>query len=165
VLRSCGICAGTFVRRISHGKDRVPLRQHHARHHRAHPAFKRRLDRCTPPLFRSLGWNRRRFGVRSFVDGASTRVREAKRRIRRSGGRVARNPHDFAADTAATTEVSLADARNARILRPAGNEFGKLSWMQDSSENLKTVDNARSRAREIGARVHEINLAVKRSGN
>ena len=31
--------------------------------------------------------------------------------------------------------------------------------MQDSSENLEAIDNARPRAGEIGARVHEINLA------
>jgi len=40
-LRSCGICAGTFLRRISHGKKRLPLCEYHFRHHRAYPSFKR----------------------------------------------------------------------------------------------------------------------------
>jgi hypothetical protein len=32
--------------------------------------------------------------------------------------------------------------------------------MQYSSENLEAIDNTRSRTREIGTRVHEINLAA-----
>jgi hypothetical protein len=54
-LRSCGICAGTFLRRISHGKKRLPLCEYHFRHHRAYPSFNRlesslpwRLPRCGP---------------------------------------------------------------------------------------------------------------------
>ena len=80
-LRSYGICTRTFVRRISHGKKRLSLCQRHAGHHRAHPAFKRRLDHCTPPLLRSLDWNRRRLGAGGCVAGAPTRIREAKRRV------------------------------------------------------------------------------------
>jgi len=45
-----GLCARTFVRCLSHGKERVSLREHHARDHFAHSAFKRRMDHCAPPV-------------------------------------------------------------------------------------------------------------------
>ena len=80
-LCGCGICAGAFVRRISYGEERLPLCEHHARHHRAHPAFKRRLDHCAPPLLRSLGWNRRRPGAGRCVAGAPRQAGEGKRRV------------------------------------------------------------------------------------
>jgi len=72
---------GLFVRRISYGEERVPLRQHHARHHCAHPPFKRRLDRCAPPLLRSVGWNRRRPRAGRCLAGAPTQARKRNQRI------------------------------------------------------------------------------------
>ena len=70
-VRGGGICAGTFVHRISHGENCVSLREHHACNHRAYSAFERRVDRCASPLRRSVGWNRRRLSDRRRVAGTS----------------------------------------------------------------------------------------------
>jgi Fusaric acid resistance protein-like len=41
-----GICAGTLVRGVSHGENRVSVCRRHARHYRAYSAFTRCMDRC-----------------------------------------------------------------------------------------------------------------------
>lgn len=60
---------------------------------------------------------------------------------------------------------ALANADNAPIVRPARNELGKFSRAQNSHENFQTVDNARTRAREVCAGIYDIHLAAFRSGN
>ena len=60
---------------------------------------------------------------------------------------------------------ALANADNAPIVRPARNELGKSSRVQNSGENFETVDNARTRAREVCARIYNIHLTAFRSGN
>lgn len=78
-VRSGGICAGTLVRCVSHGENRVSVCGRHARHYRAYSACKRCMDHRTSPLLRSLRWNPGRFGARGRLAGASVRIRETKR--------------------------------------------------------------------------------------
>src|SRR6266446_10790215 len=54
---------------------------------------------------------------------------------------------------------------HARVGRPARNELGKFARVQNSCENFQTVDNARTRAREVCAGIYDIHLAAFRSGN
>src|SRR5437764_4593608 len=56
------------------------------------------------------------------------------------------------------------DANNARIVRPAGNKLGKLCRVQNACENFYTINNTRSRSREIRTGVHDINFAALRCG-
>jgi hypothetical protein len=103
-LRDRGICAGTFVHRIPHGENCVSLREHHAWNHRAHSAFKRRMDRCASSLLRSLGGNPRRPGTRRHLARTSDRIRKKKRRVGSLWWSACRSRStDFAADTAAST--------------------------------------------------------------
>jgi hypothetical protein len=123
-LRRRGVCAGTFVRHLSHGKKRVSLCERHTRHHFAHSALERGLDRCASPFLRSLGWNHRRFSTRGCVAGASTRVREPNRRVNCCGGRVARGllglqPTRLLLQTTHRAVNSLGDANNTWVIRPA----------------------------------------------
>src|SRR6266704_5198091 len=60
---------------------------------------------------------------------------------------------------------SSAHFHHARIVGPARNELGKFRRMQNSGENFQTVDNARTRAREVCAGIYDIHLAAFRSGN
>ena len=78
-VRGCGICAGTLVRSISHGENRVSVCGRHARHYRAYSASTRCMDHCASPLLRSLGWNPSRADARGRLAGASTRIRKTKR--------------------------------------------------------------------------------------
>ena len=71
-VRGGGICAGTLVRSISHGENRVSVCGRHVRHYRAYSASTRCMDHCTSSLLRSLGWNPGRFGGRGRLAGAST---------------------------------------------------------------------------------------------
>ncbi len=80
-VRGRGICAGTFVRRISYGENCISLREHHACNYRAHSPFKPRLDHRASPLLGSVGGNPCRAGTCRRLAGAPTRIREKKRRI------------------------------------------------------------------------------------
>ena len=53
-------------------KSAISLRERHARHYRAHPAFKRALDCCGSPLCRSLHRNPGSSGSPSCLAGTST---------------------------------------------------------------------------------------------
>jgi hypothetical protein len=61
-------------------------------------------------------------------------------------------------------EICLPSANTARISRTARCEFGKFLRIQDAGENLKAIDNPRSRAGEVRTRVHQIDFASARSG-
>src|SRR5207244_671927 len=59
----------------------------------------------------------------------------------------------------------LANADNAPFVRPVWNELREFARMQDPCENFQTVDNARTRAREVCAGICDIHLAAFHSGN
>src|SRR5439155_22491186 len=80
-LRGRGICAGTFVRCISHGENCVSLREHHLWNHRSHSAFERRMYRCASSLLRCLSGNSRLPGTRRRLSGSSCRILLTKRHI------------------------------------------------------------------------------------
>ena len=112
-VRRHGICAGTFVRRISYGENCISLRQHHACNHCAHSPFKRRLDYCVSPVLGSVGGNPCRAGTCRSMAGASSRTREKERRI---GSDM---PASTGFQSRAGPTLASADSDDARVVRPA----------------------------------------------
>ena len=133
-LRGRGICAGTFVRCISHGENCVSLREHHPWNHRAHSAFERRMDRCASSLLRSLSGNPCRPGTRRRLAGASGRIREKKRRVGSLWSACRPRSTDFAADTAASRGFRSITARRD-LFQPMRTTRGSSRPRETNSGN------------------------------
>ena len=133
-LRGRGICAGTFVRCISHGENCVSLREHHPWNHRAHSAFERRMDRCASSLLRSLSGNPCRPGTRRRLAGASGRIREKKRRVGSLWSACRPRSTYFAADTAASRGFRSITARRD-LFQPMRTTRGSSRPRETNSGN------------------------------